>query len=294
MAIFNASNAAGMGFNMSSTSSSGWAFIGSSPWITVELAYEGDSYAEYELYGSSQVDYFTVSYWTSGYGIVIDDLHYYNGGELVLSIKDLGLYTSEEALDGNSWYVRINSGHDAFYGNDYEDVIRAGIGNDVVYSYAADDIVFGDSGHDSIFGGADDDDLYGGSGRDTLNGGTGSDYLNGGSDSDLMTGGAGKDYFTFDARPSRAFADRIVDFRPLDDTIMLDNAAFTRVGRDGWLSASAFTTGTGAKDSSDRIIYNKRTGDLLYDADGIGGTSAVKFAQLGAGLSLSKSDFFIL
>jgi Ca2+-binding RTX toxin-like protein len=152
----------------------------------------------------------------------------------------------------------------------------------------------GESGNDSVFGGNGDDDLYGGIGRDQLTGGNGSDYLSGGRDADMLTGGAGMDYFAFDVKPSAGAPDTITDFSPRDDTIMLDNAVFTRVGKDGWLAAGAFYVGYAAHDSSDRIIYNKATGALSYDPDGIGGAAAIKFAQVKAGLTLTKGDFFIL
>jgi len=294
MAVFQAFDAAGVGFNMSSTGSSGWAFIGANPFVETELVYDNGKVAEYEVFGSTLVDYFTVRYWSDGYTVIVDDLLYENAGETILSIENLDLYTTVDALQGYAWYVSLNRGHDIFYGNDYDDIVRAGAGNDVVYAYDGDDIVYGDSGNDALYGLWGDDDLYGGSGRDTLSGGFGSDYLSGGLGNDQLTGGPGRDYFVFDTKPSRTNVDRIVDFRPVDDTIMLDNHVFTRVGRDGWLSGAAFTTGSGARDSSDRIIYNKKTGALLYDPDGIGGAAAVKFAQIKAGLSLSKADFFVL
>ncbi|WP_114947090.1 calcium-binding protein [Microvirga calopogonii] len=294
MAVFQAFNAAGVGFDMSSTSSSGWAFIGANPSVTTDRVHDNGTVAEYEVYGSTLVDYFTARYWSDGYTVIIDDLFYENHGADILTIQDLDLYTTVDALQGYAWYVNLNGGHDTFHGNDYDDLIRAGTGNDVVYGYDGDDIAYGDAGADALYGDWGDDDLYGGTGRDTLAGGAGSDYLNGGADSDQLTGGTGKDYFVFDTRPSKNNVDRIVDFRPVDDTIMLDNQVFTRVGRDGWLSGGAFTTGSGARDSSDRIIYNKQTGALLYDADGIGGAAAIKFAQLSSGLSLTKADFFVL
>jgi Ca2+-binding RTX toxin-like protein len=294
MAVFQAFNAAGVGFNMSSTGSSGWAFIGANPSVTTELTYDDGAVAEYDVYGSALVDYFTARYWSDGYTVIIDDLIYENDGAVILSIENLDLYSTVDELQGYAWYVTLNGGHDTFSGNDYDDIIRAGSGNDVVYSYDGDDIVRGDTGADRLYGLWGDDDLYGGSGRDNLIGGAGSDYLSGGADSDRMTGDTGGDYFVFDSRPTRSNIDRIVDFLPADDTIMLDNKVFSRVGRDGWLAGGAFSTGSGAKDSSDRIIYNKQSGALLYDADGIGGVSAVKFAQLNAGLTLSKADFFVL
>jgi len=283
-----------MGFNMSSTDSSGWAFIGANPSISTDLVYSSETVAEYEVYGSDQIDYFTATYWSDDYNILIEDLLYENGGYKVLSIQDLDLHSTVDELQGYAWYVTINRGHDTFYGNDYDDLIRAGLGNDIVRSYGGDDIVYGEAGADKLYGLEGDDDLYGGVGRDVLSGGSGSDYLSGGADSDVLAGGTGSDYFAFTARPSRSNVDQITDFRPFDDAIMLDNAVFTRVGRDGWLAGGAFTTGAAAKDASDRIIYSKKTGALLYDADGIGGLAAVKFAQLNAGLTLTKSDFFIL
>ncbi|UVF17853.1 hypothetical protein HPT29_015125 [Microvirga terrae] len=293
MAVFKAFNTAGVGFNMSSTDSSGWAFIGANPSVTTDLVYDDGTVAEYEIDGSLIVDSFTARYWSDGYTVVIDDLVYENYGQTILSIEDLSLYTTVDELQGYAWYVTINGGNDTFYGNDYNDVIRGGTGDDIVYSYDGDDIVYGDSGADDLYGLWGDDDLYGGAGRDIVSGGAGSDYLSGGLDNDTLTGGSGKDYFVFDKRPTRSNVDKITDFRPSDDTIMLDAHVFTRAGRDGWLSAAAFNTGSAARDVSDRIIYNKQTGALLYDADGVGGVVAVKFAQLNAGLSLSKADFFI-
>jgi Ca2+-binding RTX toxin-like protein len=294
MAVFQAFNAAGSGFNMSSTGSSGWAFVGSNPYITTELVLDTGSYSEYHIYGSPEVDWFSAYYWSDGYDIIIDDLFYENDGLPILTIKDLNLYTTVDELEAYAWYVNLNGGHDTFYGNDYDDIIRAGIGNDIVEADGGDDIVYGDAGADTLFGLEGDDDLYGGNDRDVLSGGTGSDYLSGGAGSDTLSGNSGKDYFVFDVRASRSNVDRILDFRPVDDTIMLDNRIFTKAGRDGWLAGSAFTTGSGAKDASDRVIYNKKTGALLYDSDGIGGSAAVKFAQLSTGLSLTKSDFFVL
>jgi Ca2+-binding RTX toxin-like protein len=294
MAIFQAFTAAGAGFNMTSTSSSGWAFVGINPYVSTDVVYDDGTLAIYDVYGSAQVDSYRAWYWSNGYDIVIDDLLYENAGAVVLSIKDLGLQTTVDELEGYSWYITLNGGHDVFYGNDYVDVIRSGHGNDAIYSYWGDDILFGDAGNDKLYGVVGDDDLYGGTGRDFLVGDFGSDYLSGGLDRDTLSGGAGKDYFVFDAKPSIHNMDKIVDFRPVDDTIMLDNKIFTRVGRDGWLSAGAFRAGSAALDSSDRIIYQKSTGTLLYDPDGIGGMSAIKFAQVKAGLSLTKFDFYVL
>jgi hypothetical protein len=66
MAVFQAFNAAGVGFNMSSTGSSGWAFIGADPSVTTDLVYDNGAVAGYDIYGSALVDYFTARYWSDG------------------------------------------------------------------------------------------------------------------------------------------------------------------------------------------------------------------------------------
>lgn len=294
MAVFQAFNAAGIGFNMSGTTPSGWSFVGANPFIETVTIYDDGDLAVFDVNGSSLIDRYSAWYWSNGYDVIIDDLLYENNGRAVLSIKGLDLHTTVDDLKGYDWYVALNRGHDTFYGNDYADVIRAGAGNDAVYAYGGDDIVFGDAGHDRLYGLNGDDDLYGGTGRDTLSGGNGSDYISGGLDSDILTGGAGRDYFVFDATPSRTNVDTITDFNPVDDTIMLDNKILTRLGPDGWLSAAAFRVGSAAADSSDRIVYNKTTGVLSYDPDGYGGAAAVQLAQLKAGLALTKADFYVL
>jgi Ca2+-binding RTX toxin-like protein len=294
MAIFQAFNAAGIGFNMSGTSPSGWSFVSANPYIETVKTYDDGFVADFDVNGSSLVDAYSVWYWSDGYNVVIDDLLYENYGNPVLSIQNLNLHTTVYDLNAYEWYVALNTGNDTFYGNDYVDVIRGGYGNDLVYSYGGADIVFGDAGNDRLYGVGGDDDLYGGTGRDSLNGGSGSDYISGGLDIDTLAGGSGRDYFVFDAKPSASNVDTITDFTPADDTIMVDNKIFTRVGPNGWLSSAAFWTGTKAHDSSDRIIYSKATGALLYDPDGTGIAAAVKFAQLKAGLAITKYDFYVL
>nr|WP_246728546.1 M10 family metallopeptidase [Microvirga terricola] len=156
----------------------------------------------------------------------------------------------------------------------------------------------GGSGNDKLIGNNVNNVLKGGEGRDTLTGGVGNDYLSGGLDSDALTGGVGKDFFVFDTRFSdnslgRINIDKITDFNVTDDTIRLDDAIFTRLKR-GLLPASAFVIGTRAKDSSDRIIYNNKTGDLFYDTDGTGAAAPIKFAILPMYLKLTALDFEII
>src|SRR6185369_13652398 len=75
------------------------------------------------------------------------------------------------------------------------------------------------------------------------------------------------------------------------------------LGGDGQLNAKYFYTGSEAHDWDDRIIYNRETGDLLYDPDGVfiwpifgwrwDDNPAVKIAQLAPNLDLSAQDFVV-
>ncbi|KTQ94982.1 hypothetical protein NS226_13710 [Aureimonas ureilytica] len=139
--------------------------------------------------------------------------------------------------------------------------------------------------------------LYGGLGRDVLVGGKGDDWLSGDAGSDRLTGGAGRDTFVFSTAPRAGEYDVITDFNVVDDRIALSLAAFGKAGAaPGALDPSAFYADTGntAHAASDRIIYNSKTGDLFYDADGTGPDAAIRFAQTQPGLALTADDFFLI
>ena len=93
--------------------------------------------------------------------------------------------------------------------------------------------------------------------------------------------------------------DTVVDFKVRDDSFLLDNAVFKKLG-SGTLSnptelnSSYFRLGDKAKDANDYLIYNKKSGVLSYDADGSGSREAVEFAQLSKNLKLTYKDFFVI
>ena len=90
--------------------------------------------------------------------------------------------------------------------------------------------------------------------------------------------------------------DKIIDFRAVDDTIRLDNAVFTKAGSNGALKSAAFYASMSGKahDASDRILYEKDTGKLFYDADGTGKTAAVHFATLVNKAAVTVKDFYVI
>jgi serralysin len=159
------------------------------------------------------------------------------------------------------------------------------------------DPYWGDDLNNTLVGNAGNNVLKGFDGKDVLKGKLGNDALYGGSGNDKLYGGPGKDSFVFDTQPNRwNNKDTIYDFNVKDDTIRLENAVFTKLGLAGQLKSSAFWASKDGKahDRSDRIIYDTDGGQLYYDADGSGRSSAVTFAQLSKNLALTYKDFYVL
>ncbi|MEQ1952670.1 M10 family metallopeptidase C-terminal domain-containing protein [Mesorhizobium yinganensis] len=127
-----------------------------------------------------------------------------------------------------------------------------------------------------------------------VTGNYGDNRLEGKGGSDTLRGLAGNDTFVFATALGSNNVDKISDFSVLDDRFLLSDAIFTALSV-GTLVASAFranTTGL-AGDASDRIIYETDTGELYYDANGIGSGSGILFAIVTAGLALTNADFLV-
>jgi serralysin len=104
----------------------------------------------------------------------------------------------------------------------------------------------------------------------------------------------------FDTKPSKASnLDRLYDFDPTYDSIRLDNKIFTALGPGNASNPKTFTVdmfvrASKAQDQEDRIVYDKATGALSYDADGTGAAAQVRIATLGKSLKLGHQDFFVV
>ncbi len=166
----------------------------------------------------------------------------------------------------------------------------ADIGRDILTSI---ENVTGGRGADILVGSSVSNVLKGGAGRDTISGEGGNDLIHGGAGADILTGGGGADRFVFDTKLGRSNVDTIGDFRVRLDTVVLDDDIFAALSA-GTLSASEFRIGTGARDGSDHVVYDRQSGVLSYDADGLGGAAQVAFAHLKAGLALSHTDFLVI
>lgn len=150
---------------------------------------------------------------------------------------------------------------------------------------------------ENAIGGAGNDTITGNAIANCLKGNAGNDTIIGGGGIDKLYGGAGSDNFVFNATLNPANADKLEDFAPLYDTMKLENAIYKGLGTaTGVLAAAAFYTGAAAHDANDRIIYNKVTGEIFYDADGTGAAAAVKIAVIDTVSKpvLTSADFVII
>lgn len=181
--------------------------------------------------------------------------------------------------------VLLGRAHTKGTGNTLKNVLTGNAGNNTLSGLGGNDTLSGLGGNDTLIGGI---------GNDILNGGIGNDRLFGGIGNDRMTGGLGNDTFYFDARLVSGNRDIITDFNVGNDRIALENAIFTRVGSLGGLKADAFALGARATEADDRIIYNKATGALFYDADGVGGRAQIQFATLLNKPVVDHTDFFVI
>lgn len=194
---------------------------------------------------------------------------------------------------------------DYVVGSDFADVLSGGAGNDVFSGGAGADELNGDAGDDRIYGGQDDDLIDGGTGDDrlkgnrgddTVKGGDGDDWLQGRLGNDVLVGGEGADRFMFFTALGHENADTIEDFVSGEDQIVLGSKVFTALaGLEGLDGMNFVSNETGeAAEADDRIVYNSKTGELFYDADGSGEGEALLIATLKPGTDLNEGDFLIV
>ena len=96
-------------------------------------------------------------------------------------------------VSGYFW-VNGDDGDDALYGGEGNNYLNGSNGNDTLYGGEGNDNLYGSNGNDTLYGGEGSDNLYGSNGNDTLYGGEGRDYFEGGYDNDTLYGGEGSDY----------------------------------------------------------------------------------------------------
>ncbi|MBW4466540.1 MAG: hypothetical protein KME07_14040 [Pegethrix bostrychoides GSE-TBD4-15B] len=211
-----------------------------------------------------------------------------------------------------------NSGNNLLNGKEGNDTLIGGLGNDIyIVNDAGDQVIesanggldviaasvnytlsdnvehLGLTGTESLnaTGNALDNILVGNVGVNMLDGGAGKDILIGGGGRDTLKGGTEADQFVFTAISDRV--DSIVDFSKREgDKILLVASGFQGL-KSGAVKRKQFVLGKQAKDGNDRLIYNKKTGALFYDADGTGGAAQTKIATLMNKPILGASDLMV-
>ena len=235
--------------------------------------------------------------------------------------------SNRDILHGTNANDIINgyAGNDTLIGELGTDIVNGGLGNDIYFVDNAGDKITENpnAGIDKVnsnvtytlssnvenltltgtrainaIGNGAANTIVGNSASNHLTGGAGNDILNGRAGDNILIGGAGKDYFQFRTADhiGNGGLDRITDFNVVDDTIKLDKTIFTVFTNPepSAIRNSQFVTGSKALDRDDFIIYNNKTGQLLYDADGSGGDAAVQFTTVTIGLAMANTDFHVI
>ena len=215
--------------------------------------------------------------------------------------------SGNDKLNGGGGNDILNggSGRDRLDGSGGNDILNGGSSNDQLNGGGGNDILNGGSGRDRLSGNNGKDILTGGSGNDTILGGGGDDELIGGSGNDLLNGGSGDDKFIYSSRKAfnrKTFGkDRIANFAPGSDKIILDKTTFTSLDStagEGFSNDSEFeivTNNSAASSSSAEIVYVSSTGNLYYNPNGsdAGFGGGAQFAKLLGRPALTDSDFLI-
>jgi len=200
-----------------------------------------------------------------------------------------------DALDGGAGADRMTggAGNDTYYVDNSGDAVveAAGGGIDAVFTTVSnyrspanvEAVSFVGTGNFIGYASAGVK-LSGGAGNDSLYGATsGADTLYGGNGSDILSGGAASDTFVLND-PSKG-VDRIINFHPVEDHIMLPGQAYGITS----MSQVAFVNGSASTTNQPSLVYDS-TGKLYWDA---GDHHQILVATFDAHPALSTSDFMI-
>ncbi len=211
----------------------------------------------------------------------------------------------KNALTGNAGNNGLNggggademaggAGNDTYYVDDMGDMVKewAGSGTDSVYAWVSYALTA--NVENLTLSGTANINGQGNNLANSLSGNGGANVLDGGAGADTLNGGHGNDVYRFSTALGPANVDRIVAYDHAGDTIHLDRDIFAALAM-GTLNAGAFNTGAVATQADDRVLFETTTKSLFYDADGLGGVAAVKFATIGSITgTLDYTDFFVV
>lgn len=201
---------------------------------------------------------------------------------------------------GDDFLFALDNSPKDMYGNEGEDIMRGGSGNDTMHGGKGGDVMEGSDGDDTLFGdrnsgetengnnidvligGFGNDALFGGKGIDKLFGGDGNDFLSGDKGGDMLFGGAGNDFLDggkgidllngdvgFDSlllRNDPGSFDIIVGFEDGQDLIALpngltfENLVITEAGSEAQQLAEQYLVENGGV-----VAFPNADGSLNYD-----------------------------
>jgi len=151
----------------------------------------------------------------------------------------------------------------------------------------------------AIAAGVTIENAKGGDADDVVIGNRAANLLCGGAGHDLMSGGFGSDRFLFNERPTAANRDRITDFQPESDRILLDDDIFQRFtgsAAGSPIGPAHLRIGTAPRDADDFLVFNPKNQLLSYAPNGnlTSQLQPITLMPLPAGESLTAAAFLIV
>ncbi len=193
------------------------------------------------------------------------------------------------------------NGNDSYAVDSATDVVNEAVGGGIDRVYASATYTLGAGQEIETLStnnnaGATLINLTGNAFNNSIIGNAAGNTLNGGLGNDTLTGLNGADFFLFNTALNAATNhDTITDFNVPADTIQLENAVFTLLTIAGTLASASFKDlSLAAQDANDIIVYNRATGDLFYDTNGLTAGGQTLFADVANGTALTFADFVVV
>jgi Ca2+-binding RTX toxin-like protein len=218
-----------------------------------------------DMRGGDGRDWADYSARSAGVAVSLDGVE--NDGTIGQSERDNVDYDVESVLGGR--------GNDRLVGNDLDNRLDGGKGDDVIEGWEGNDDLMADYGADRIDGGDGDDVIDDGDGRDEVHGGPGDDEVDSShwlrADPDTYDGGPGVDTISY-AGQRWPFVGVTVDF----DGVADDGAP----GENDSLTAFETLVGTNQDDvltgdAEENMIVGLDGADVIDSVDGVSGNDWV-------------------
>jgi Ca2+-binding RTX toxin-like protein len=135
-------------------------------------------------------------------------------------------------------------------------------------------------------------DIFAGDGNDRIIAGDGAVAIHVGVGDNTLTSGPGADKFVFDGSIG-GHVDKITNFQPGLDKVVLSEAELSGLGPHGSLAAAHFHLNVDGPSAAPEIVYVQSDGFLYYDANGHLPGEMIHFATLASHPVLHNTDFLV-